>query len=450
MSRDLYHAAIIGAGPAGTGPIVCALQQGRLATLLDAGVALIERGASIGRGAIGDYAINSDTLSDTFLEPFKHPASALIGHVAVTPEAEEIRTHAGGPAPLRKAGAFMSSLGAALRDQIATYPNSAVLSNTDAQYAERHSDGTFSVHVIARGEQGSSHSNVVRARNIVFAMGGAQSWQRIQHMPILGRLRLRDVASKTVLSHAVLSAGNADLIRRHLGEVRSPRVLVIGGSHSALSAANVLLAQPWLSIDEGAITIAHRNRLRLYYPSAEAATADGYTDFGPDDICPLTKRLYRLAGFRFDSRELLMCIWGIGGREREKRVALYDLEQNTDVAAFEGLIARADLIVAALGYRPNTLPIYDSTGEAIPLRADQPGTEPMVNRQCELLRADGAPLPNAFGIGLASGFVPDGDLGGEPSFRGQTNGLWLYQNGVGQIILDRLLDSVAAPAHSRI
>jgi hypothetical protein len=30
-------------------------------------------------------------------------------------------------------------------------------------------------------------------------------------------------------------------------------------------------------------------------------------------------------------------------------------------------------------------------------------------------------------------------LGGEPSFRGQANGLWLYQHGIGEIILNQLL-----------
>ena len=51
----------------------------------------------------------------------------------------------------------------------------------------------------------------------------------------------------------------------------------------------------------------------------------------------------------------------------------------------------------------------------------------------------GAPVPGAFGIGLAAGYVPSGQLGGERSFRGQANGLWLWQNDVGRIIVDQLL-----------
>ena len=49
-------------------------------------------------------------------------------------------------------------------------------------------------------------------------------------------------------------------------------------------------------------------------------------------------------------------------------------------------------------------------------------------------------MPGAFGIGLAAGFVPWGRLGGEPSFRGKANGLWLWQNDVGQMIVDQVLD----------
>jgi hypothetical protein len=40
---------------------------------------------------------------------------------------------------------------------------------------------------------------------------------------------------------------------------------------------------------------------------------------------------------------------------------------------------------------------------------------------------------------LAAGFVPHGKLGGEASFRGQANGLWLWQSDVGGLIVDAIL-----------
>ena len=45
------------------------------------------------------------------------------------------------------------------------------------------------------------------------------------------------------------------------------------------------------------------------------------------------------------------------------------------------------------------------------------------------------------GVGAvgSAGFVPRGALGGEPSFSGQANGLWLWQNDVGALIVDGVL-----------
>lgn len=63
----------------------------------------------------------------------------------------------------------------------------------------------------------------------------------------------------------------------------------------------------------------------------------------------------------------------------------------------------------------------------------------MVDRHCRVLDAGGAAVPGLYGIGLAAGFVPWGRLGGEASFVGQANGLWLWQNDVGMMIVDQLL-----------
>ncbi len=62
-----------------------------------------------------------------------------------------------------------------------------------------------------------------------------------------------------------------------------------------------------------------------------------------------------------------------------------------------------------------------------------------MDNHCRVLDASGNPIPNLFAIGLAAGFVPYGKLGGEPSFRGQANGLWLWQNDVGAMIADAIL-----------
>jgi len=94
-------------------------------------------------------------------------------------------------------------------------------------------------------------------------------------------------------------------------------------------------------------------------------------------------------------------------------------------------------VVGALGYRPHGLPLFDANGQPIAL-AYRAG-RPMVDRHCRILDDRDRPVPNAYGIGLSAGFVPWGRLGGEKSFQGQANGLWLWQNDVGQMIVEQLL-----------
>ena len=53
---------------------------------------------------------------------------------------------------------------------------------------------------------------------------------------------------------------------------------------------------------------------------------------------------------------------------------------------------------------------------------------------CRLLLADGTSVPSIFGIGLGTGYRPNGRMGGEPNFDGQANSLWLYQNDIGGTI----------------
>jgi hypothetical protein len=85
------------------------------------------------------------------------------------------------------------------------------------------------------------------------------------------------------------------------------------------------------------------------------------------------------------------------------------------------------------------LPVFDQAGEPVPLLAETGPQARLVGNDCRVLDAGGNPLPHLFAIGLAAGFVPHGKLGGEPSFRGQANGLWLWQSDVGGLIVDAIL-----------
>ena len=112
------------------------------------------------------------------------------------------------------------------------------------------------------------------------------------------------------------------------------------------------------------------------------------------------------------------------------------------------LFDEAALIVPALGYRPNTVPVFDANGARVPLAADLGRVA--VDRMSRLACTDGTAVPGLFGVGLGTGYVPWGELAGEPSFDGHQNSLWLYQSGLGRMIFEgvrtRLAESDARGA----
>ncbi|MFZ8412278.1 hypothetical protein ACO1MD_14215, partial [Staphylococcus aureus] len=80
----------------------------------------------------------------------------------------------------------------------------------------------------------------------------------------------------------------------------------------------------------GAITLLHREPLRPFYPTPEAARAEGFTDFGPEDICPVSGFVYRLAGFRLEARELVLRMLRIDGRTPDPRLTVHQVTGDDD------------------------------------------------------------------------------------------------------------------------
>ena len=192
----------------------------------------------------------------------------------------------------------------------------------------------------------------------------------------------------------------------------------------------------------GAITILHRRPLRVFFHSAEAALRTGYTEFGPEDICPVTGFVFRLAGARQQSRKLVMRVLGVGEPRSEFRVNLRRIEAD-DLAASQRVLDEADVIIAALGYRPRALPLLDRQGRQIALLAEEANGR-LVDDRCRVIDRRGETLDGVFAIGLASGFELDTGMGGEASFKGQANGLWLWQNHIGLRVLQGVLERCGA------
>ncbi|WP_019517584.1 DegT/DnrJ/EryC1/StrS family aminotransferase [Sphingomonas sp. Mn802worker] len=425
-----HETLVIGGGPAGTALLTAASKAGVLPALSQ-GLAVVEAGASLGSGRLGNYAITSDSSADTFLTAVSNNPHDEIAALVDHPATARVAAHRHGlGVPLVEVGPMLDALG----DRLA-----AVVGANGGQVLTGHrglsarQDGGWwctSIEDVASGIV-TEH----RARHVVIATGGHQPIDRLAAQEVAGVPLSVLAGGRLVQSDAVLSIGGTQMVADLIADVRNPRIAVVGGSTSAMTTIAALLKAP-LPLGEGAITLLHRRPLRPFYPSVAAAQAEGFTDFGPDDICPVSGFVYRLTGFRLEARDLVLRMLSVDGRVPDPRVGLHRIAANEDARAKQ-IVEAADVVVAALGYRPHALSVFDRAGAPIALAADTGAA--MVDRHCRVLDANGAPVAGLYGIGLAAGFVPWGRLGGEPSFRGQANGLWLWQNDVGMMIVDQLL-----------
>jgi hypothetical protein len=238
------------------------------------------------------------------------------------------------------------------------------------------------------------------ARQAVLALGG---WPWLPP----------ELAGSDVLhSDEVLRAdGYADLLAALPAD--DPRVTIIGGAHSAFAVAGLLLRAP-VNWAPAAITVAHRSRIRVTYPDAATARADGRL-VRPDDICPATGMVDRFGGLRADAAQLYQRV----RRRQEPRVRLVR-SASTD----RGELPTADVVVAATG--------YTSAVQALWPGADWDG-------EGRLLDPEGAVVPHVYGLGLGTRRPRSERTGGEPAFHGAIDGAWFYQNIVAPQVLEQLI-----------
>ncbi|OAN57396.1 DegT/DnrJ/EryC1/StrS family aminotransferase [Sphingomonas sp. TDK1] len=441
--RTVHSALIVGGGPAGTALLTAATKGDQLVPLARTGLAIVERDAVLGRGEIGSYAITSDSTAETFLTAVKDNVHRDIAALTEHPAGREVALYAGKlGVPLSRSTPLLEATGARLAALVAEH-GGVVATRSEVIDARRTPQGDWAARVrnLLTGDE-----RMMRADNLVIATGGYQDRVHVAAERIAGAALGVLAGDRLVLGDDFLRLGGLDRLRARLENVRAPRIAIIGGSTSAMAAAVLLLkASPALPLGAGALRLYHRRPLRPFYRSAEEAHADGFTDFGLDDICPLSGFVYRLAGFRLEARELVLRMLGVGGRAPDPRMALCRLTGEDDAATRAELEA-ADIVIGALGYRPRAIPLFDVEGVRIALMADHPGRPRLVDQQCRVLDAEGRPLPGVYGLGLASGHVPDGPLGGEASFSGKANGLWLWQNDIGRMIVDQILADRAQAA----
>src|SRR5271166_3374269 len=298
------NAVTVGGGPGGLAPLLAACRHHLLPELLAPGFTLVERSSALGAGDLGNYIINSDSLADTFVSCIEGDTDPRLNALLDHPATQAVSAYRGGPVPLGLAGEFLSIVGQTLQEIVETTEGGTVLAEHEAISTQMLADGLWLTRV--RNLRDGAEKKLL-SRAVVLATGGLQPIERLESEIVAGAPLLPRYASKLIQSGSVLTQQGLDEVARRLQDLPNPKVAIVGGSQSAVSAAHALLYRlPAMTFQPGSITLLHRRELRLTYDSIADAEADGYLEFGSDDICPVSGRVFRLAGFRLDSRELVM------------------------------------------------------------------------------------------------------------------------------------------------
>jgi hypothetical protein len=427
--------------------IVCAAQDGRLDELLEHGVFVIEQGESLAAGSIGHYRITGNTPAVSFVRWLGEPGSReLFGSVADDPATEALLRRGFRYPQLRIVGSYLERLGAALQQTLESHEACTVALRTAVRSVRLLAGGGVRVTAEPTGDPSGVFS--VTAERAVIAMGGCEP-PGLKALALLPGLTLAGYGDK--LCHASALIDDRIGLPPHLVEaVRETRsAVVVGGSHSAWSVAWVLLHDPVFRGSGGEpprVTVLHRRPLLFFYTTVPKAKAAGYVFDDVLDVCPSSGHVYRFGGLRSpDPRALALAAVGPGSRKPPVRaVHLVDEpEVRTDARR---ALDEAGLVVAAVGYQARLPELAWEDGRRLePARSD---TGVVVTPEAALVTAQGTVVPELLVYGLGAGLAADSGLACEPSYTGRFDGVRLYQNEVGRIVLRSLLadPSSRAPA----
>lgn len=343
----------------------------------------------IGGGRLQDYIINSNTWINKFAtnvldeKPDNLPPETMKGtpfdSLLNAPITKQVEDYGNKTGPLRLVGHFLRDVGQRAVAAVQAYPSSSKFyTRTKVESLHRVvEDGKFVcwrlvlVSLAAGGSSSPTNRQSASAasadaveRQEIYAVHVALATGGHQTMPTFANASYRQ---KTVLSDVVCTMEGVDLLKtkihRYLrtcnshGTVPSGRVVVIGGSHSAFSAAWVCLnlvnedlshklppssgvgaataslavstmsgpitlnAQNQIKFGPSGVCILHRSAIRVYYASRADADHDHYPE-SSIVVNRVTGNINPFGGIRGDAKEL----WRAIRSTKEGRVRLLQVK----------------------------------------------------------------------------------------------------------------------------
>ena len=431
-----FGVVFVGGGPAAMAPFLAAAREGDLGALLARRVAVVEAGDRLGCGTLGGYDIESDTEADTFAQC----VGALAGHddplvasLGGHPASEAVLARAGRFVHLRDAADLMALVGRVLGEAIEEAGGAVLLGHRAVGTARLPGGGwATTVRCDATGRE-----TALASTDVVLATGGTQDMDDLSSLDVAGVPLAAACTGEVVTSSEVLRVGGREAMAERLGRAGRVRVAVVGGGASALSVAAVVAGlDPGLA-PVGWVSVLHRSRVRLFYGSVEAARRDGYSDFGPGDVCPATGAVLPLTGVRNVAPPVRRAALGGPADGRGTRVRLHRLDRLPEHRG-RWLIRQADTVVVATGYAPRLLPVHDARGGRIALAGEARGRL-AADADGHVLDGHGKRVPGLHGIGL--GYAPPGldAARSEPGHKGPLNDVARWNTGTGLAIARALM-----------
>jgi hypothetical protein len=415
VSADAFGLVFCGGGPAALGPFIAAARQGRWEEFLDRGIAVVEPGP-VGPGSLAHYRIAANSLGRPFLECLDELPGPHFTALRDLPETRLLREHAGDRPPLSVVAPFLARLGGVVAGLVAAHPRCAVL----PAWVEGLRLRSGGVDVV------TSAGRTLRAERAVIATGG-RPFADHRATEIVPGLTLSGPAGRVHHSECFID------VRRPTPPVRG-KVVIVGGSHSAWSVADLLVHQH--RADD--ITVVHRSAIRLYYGTAEQAHGDGYTFAPVGDVCPASGQVNRYGGLRGRAHALARSALRLPGTAPVPvRLIQVGDGDPAQVERARQVLSEAELTVVASGFEANLPPIRHADGTPFTAAADSTGT--VVTAAGHLVDARGTVHPELLAYGLGAGLAASAEVGGEPSYRRRADGVWLYQHDIGDIVLNDLL-----------
>ncbi|ERO61508.1 hypothetical protein [Pseudomonas piscis] len=400
MPIQNYDVILCGAGPANISLLPELIRNEQAGRCL-----ILEKNHVVGAGEIGQYRITANSLGGVFLEKFQDQEDRLSRFLKDTPQWRYLHENQDRAVELSQVGAFLEQIAAFVMADKALRQRFVFSTDSCVQAIRQLPEGGYLVSYSLDGVLMQA-----QCRKVICNLGGQPQQRGPRH------------ASCNINSDEFIKG----LHDRQFRTSAPDSVAILGSSHSAVSCLIRLVEQ----LDyRGPITLLAKRDFKLFFDCAENARAQGY-HFTDADVCNASGRINRYSGLRYDSFEFARKVQ----RGQIDNLQVVDISTRSPEQV-DALINSSAVLLNSTGYSARAVELLDADSRPIQLQQDAHGL--LTNARLNPMAVDGRALEDFHTFGLGSGIKTGGDSGGEESFSGRIDGVWVYQHVVPGLIFGK-------------